>query len=187
MRFNQLHYNKKTFILTHSYFGCKKSKLNFSLNTFILGFNDNFSIINPELFIEHSKRIFLFCFNFILNQSHFFFIHLNYYVKRYSFFMVLRCLESVLLKKWINGLLTNSLWSKPAAIFISKVKNFLTLQEAFIKNLPLILINDGNVLLNKNFYLIFGNDSSKKFLYFYFKNLSNFILLAKLYKVCVKF
>lgn len=184
--FKEKNYSKKTFVEIQGHFGVKKSKLNYSLNMFILGFKYDFSIINSEFFIEQSKRIFLFCFSFIEKTNKFLFVNSSLFSKEFLSFLVYRSLESIITQKWINGLLTNSLWVKPAVLFVWDVKNILILQESYLKNLPLILLDNLSISLNKCFYFLFSNYFSKKLLYFYYKNLTNFILLSKLYKFSIK-
>lgn len=180
--FKKSFYNKKTFVDVQSQFCSKKNKFNHCFNTFVLGFKNDFSIINLEFFIEQSKRIFLFLLNFISLSTKFLFINLNFSFKNFLSFLSYRCLEPMISQNWINGLLTNCLWIKPHILLASNIKNYVLLQESFIKNLPLVLIDNFSMPLNKYFYFIFGNSFSKKFLYFYYKNLSNFIVLSKLYK-----
>jgi len=117
-----------------------------------------------------------------MNQGFFLFTNFNtLFLKNYIFFLVCRSLQTIIHTRWVNGLLTNCLWKSPPIFIVSKLNNFLILKETFTKRIPLILMNNNNLSLDKSFYLIFNNINSKKYMFFYYKNLSNFILLSKLY------
>lgn len=187
VNFNLFKIDKKKFVDVYFFYSLKKNKINVFFNTFILGFKNNFSIIYPEILVEQSKRIFLFCFNLIMNQGFFLFTNFNkLFLKNYIFFLACRSLQTIIHTKWVNGLLTNCLWKSPPIFIVSKLNNFLILKETFIKKVPLILINNNILSLDKSFYLIFSNLNSKKYMFFYYKNLSNFIILSKLYFFTIK-
>ena len=100
INFNLSNYNKKKFVDIFFYFGLKKNKLNFFFNTFILGFKNEYSIIHPEVLIEQSKRIFLFCYNLILTNGFFLFLNFNrLLIKNYVHFLVFRSLEVIIHSK----------------------------------------------------------------------------------------
>jgi ribosomal protein S2 len=178
-------FNKKVFVNVQSNFSVKKIRLNSVLRRFILGFKFGFSINNSEYFIEQCKRVFLFCFSLTEARCSFLFIGLNSFFKDGINFFAYRSLEAIISVKWIHGLLTNSLWVKPSVLVLSQIQNSLFLKESFIRNLPFILIDNVNSTFSKYFYFIIGDRYSKKFLFLYYKNLSNFLILTKLYK-CVK-
>lgn len=180
-------YNKKKFTNVHFYFGLKKNKINVFFNMFILGFKDKLAIIYPEIIITQCKRIFLFCYNLILNNGLLIFLNFNIsLVNKYIFILVCRSLQGIISMKWINGLLTNFLLKKPSVFIASNIKNYFPLKESFIRNIPFIFIDNNFLSLHKSFYLILSKVNRKKFIFFFYKNLSNFILISKLYKFIVK-
>ena len=68
---------KLDFISSQSHWGHHKQILNHSLNSYFLGVKNDFTLFNPEYFIEFSKRCAIFCSNIISNDGQILFINSN--------------------------------------------------------------------------------------------------------------
>jgi ribosomal protein S2 len=175
----------KGFLDAQGHWGHKKERLNHSSNIHVLGFKNDFTIINPEHFLEYSKRCNIFCSKTILNGGNIFFINSNDEYKKLIIYFGSRSLQPIHYNKWFGGLLTNNFFKNPCVFVMSNVsKNSFILKEASKKLIPVISIEDSDYSFNKAFYSVLGNDDSKQSLSFFYSNLTNHIIKSLLYNHC---
>ena len=178
---NKLSFKPRDFLLCQLFWGHKKSNASSFLNLHILGFKNDFIIFNLEHQIEYLKRCLLFSFKAIFNSNFFLFLSLFDVYRKINSFFCFRCLQALFFSRWVNGIFTNNLCTKPFALFtITSNKNLM--KEAFTKMIPVICFEDSDYNFNKGLYTILGNDKSKKSIYFFYTFFSNFILKCILLK-----
>ena len=99
---------KSDFISSQSHWGHHKQILNHSLNPYLLGVKNDFTLFNPEYFIEFSKRCAIFCSGIISNNGQVLFINSNNDYKKCVVFFGSRSLQPIYSHEWVAGSITNN-------------------------------------------------------------------------------
>jgi len=180
--------NTMHFLNVQGHWGHRKSKLDSTSNYNVLGFRNNFSIINPEHAAEYSKRVHTFCYKVILNGGNVFFFNSSNDndedLKKIINFFSLKSLQPTS-NDWVIGNLSNRLinFKKFSLLVLPCInKNSFILKETSQKLIPVISVKDSNVTFDKVFQPFLGNDDSKEVYYYFYYSLSNIIIKAYLFK-----
>lgn len=173
----------KLFFETQLFWGCKKSNLNPFVYKYVLGFVNNFSVFNFEYSLEFLRRSIIFCFRLYLSRYKLTFASLNYNYRHMVSFFAIRCLQVCFYEKWVHGFLTkNRLLLTPLLIVPTLDKNLIA--ETYKNFVPLLCIQDNNLRVIQIPYLSFGNEASKKSVFFFYKVLTEGLLKLILFTHC---
>lgn len=189
--------NSFDFILSQSFWGCKKDKVNSIYNSYILSVKNDFFIIKTDICLDYLSRLTLFCSNVISKRgSIFFFIPLackdivKNSMRELAFFFSLRSIQPFCLESETNALFkkkrkTVSFKKHAYLIVLPSNKDFDFLIKKMLTNLvPFVCIEDIDSKLHKGLYSIIGNKDSIYYIFFYYKVLSNLILKSMLLSYC---
>ena len=174
---------KIDFLDSQSYWGHHKQIMNNSLNLHFLGTKNNFVLLNPDSFVEYSKRSAIFCAGIISNNGQILFVSPNNNLKKITVFFGSRSLQPIYFHDWIDGSITNNLIKKPTAlIVITMINSNFILKEALKSSIPIISIEDSDYSLNKTFYSSFVNDDNKFSICYFYSLITELIIKSLLYK-----
>ena len=174
---------KSNFILSQSHWGHHKQILNNSLNSYFLGVKNDFTLYNPEYFIEFSKRCAIFCSCIASNNGRILFINSNDEFKKCIVFFGYRCLQPIYSHEWVAGSITNNLIKAPSVLVTTNInKNSYFFKEALKVLIPVITIEDSNYSSHKAFYSSFANDDNKISICYFYSFLTDHIIKSLLYK-----
>lgn len=178
-------FDTKSFLYVQSFLGRTKHTFDFIMHFYSFGKRHELDLINPDFFIEYSKRSFLFLSYLITKKSNLLFVMLDTFHRNLFIFFCLRSLESFYYGKWVCGMFTNRLVDKFHTVILqSDIVESNLLKECFLKFIPVIMSNYNYSSLNRLFYFVPSGNPSVEFFYFFYTNLSNLIIVFKLFEFC---
>jgi ribosomal protein S2 len=177
---------KLDFMSSQSHWGHHKQILNHSLNSYLLGVKNDFTLFNPGYFIEFSKRCAIFCSNIISNDGQVLFINSNNEFKKCVVFFGSRSLQPIYSHEWVAGSITNNFIKTPSVLVATNLsKDSYILKEALKVLIPVITIEDSNYNLHKAFYSSFANDDNKVSICYFYSFLTDHIIKSLLYNYVI--